>query len=228
MQPYDLFMLIVLIAATVFGAWKGLAWQLASMGSIFLSYFVAHTFREQVASLIDASPPWNKFLAMLILFLATSLAVWLSFRFVSQAIDRVKLKEFDRQIGALLGIAKGVMLCVIITLFAVTLLGDAQRQQIIGSRSGYYIAVLLDRSHAIMPPEVHDVLEPYIHSLDDRLEDDQRFFSHGDEHAPVAFPTGNEYTIPAPQYDKSAEPEAPHGQSLWEAARDAMFKAERR
>ena len=170
MQTYDLFMVVVLIAATVWGLWKGLAWQLASLGSTFLSYFIAYQFRYAVAEHINTEPPWNVFLAMLILYLATSALVWIAFRAVRAFIDQVKLKEFDHQIGAILGAAKGVILCVIITLFAVTLASEPQRQSIIGSRSGFYIAHLLDKSHGIMPVELHDILEPYLHSLDDSLD----------------------------------------------------------
>jgi membrane protein required for colicin V production len=247
MQAYDLFMIIVLVAATLFGLWKGLAWQVASLSSIFLSYFVAHTFSDQLANMLTTAAPWNKFLAMLILFIGTSLVVWLAFRYVSEAIDRVKLKEFDHQIGALLGIAKGVLLCVIITLFAVTLSGEEQRQQIISSRSGYYIAVLLDRSHAVMPPEVHD---PYIHSLDHQLSDEERQFGHDHEHDsenayqqdgssyppqqannngyPAGEPTSDRYANPAPQYNDTPAPTPPRTQGLWETARDALFKTEQR
>jgi uncharacterized membrane protein required for colicin V production len=146
MQTYDLVMLGVLVLATLFGAWKGLAWQVASIASIFVSFFVAVQFREPVARLLSASPPWNKFLAMLILFLGCSLLIWVVFRFVSDLIDRVKLKEFDRHAGAVLGLARGVLWCVIITLFAVTLLGQAQQQAIVQSRSGHYIALLLNRA----------------------------------------------------------------------------------
>jgi membrane protein required for colicin V production len=166
MQIYDIIMILVLVAASIFGAYKGLAWQIASLSSIFLSFVVACRFREPVSEYIDADPPWNTFAAMLILYIATSLAIWIAFRFVSGFIDRLKMKEFDRQLGALFGLAKGVVLSVIITLFAVTLLGEDQRQTIFKSRSGYYIAVLLNESHAIMPEEVHDVLHPYVHSLD--------------------------------------------------------------
>jgi membrane protein required for colicin V production len=170
MEVYDVIMLAVLLGATVFGAWKGLVWQLASLGAIVASYFVALEFRDEVAPYLKATPPWNVFLAMLILYVGTSLIIWLAFRLASRFVDRLKLKEFDRQIGALFGFAKGVLLCVIITLFAVTLLGESQRQAIVRSRSGYYIAQLLDRSHAVMPPEVRDVLHPYMHSLDERLD----------------------------------------------------------
>jgi membrane protein required for colicin V production len=92
--------------------------------------------------------------------------VWIGFNLVAEFIEKVKLKEFDRQVGALFGFAKGVLLCVLITLFAVTLLSEPQRQAICNSRSGYYIAILLDKADAVMPGEVHQVLGPYIDRLD--------------------------------------------------------------
>jgi len=166
MQAYDLLMLIILGLAIVWGAWKGLIWQVASIASIGLSYLVALRFRQQLAQFIDASPPWNMFLSMLMLFLGTGFVVWVAFNLVHEFIERVRLKEFDRQLGAVLGAAKGVLLCALVTLFAVTLLGDTQRQAICNSKSGYYIAVLLDRADPIMPKELHDVLAPYLDRLD--------------------------------------------------------------
>ncbi|MFT7640007.1 MAG: membrane protein required for colicin V production, partial [Pirellulaceae bacterium] len=56
MQIYDIIMLTVLVGATVLGLWKGVVWQIASMASIFLSFFVAMHFREPVAKLIQAAP----------------------------------------------------------------------------------------------------------------------------------------------------------------------------
>jgi membrane protein required for colicin V production len=170
MDNYDILMIVVLVAATLFGAWKGLAWQVASMAAIVASYYVAFHFRDQLAEHIHTTPPWNVFIAMLVLYVGTSFAIWVVFRLVSGFIDRLKLKEFDRQIGALFGLAKGVLLCVIITLFAVTLLGDQQREAIIRSKSGYYIAVLLDKADRVLPREVHEVLHPYIHELDAKLQ----------------------------------------------------------
>ncbi len=169
-ETYDIVMLAVLAVATLWGAWKGLAWQVASLAAIFASYLVAYQFRDTFAALIPVAAPWSMFLAMLLLYMLTSAGIWVMFGWVAKYIDRFKLKEFDRQIGALLGFAKGVILCVIITLFAVTLLGDQQRSQIVNSRSGYYIAVLLSKSHGLMPGEVHEVLEPFLHALDDRVD----------------------------------------------------------
>jgi membrane protein required for colicin V production len=169
MQSYDLVMIFVLVAATLWGARKGLAWQVASILSLGVSYFAALKFSDAIAPFINAEPPWNRFGAMLVIFLGVSLAVWLVFRMVSTVIDRIRLREFDRQIGALFGLAKGVLLCCVITFFAITLL-DGAREPILNSRSGYYIALLIDRADAVMPAEIHDVLGPYLHKLEEELD----------------------------------------------------------
>ena len=41
MQTYDMLMLVVLVGATVFGFWKGMAWQIASLASLVVSYFAS-------------------------------------------------------------------------------------------------------------------------------------------------------------------------------------------
>jgi membrane protein required for colicin V production len=121
--------------------------------------------------MIDAAHPWNVFLAMLILYISCSLLIWLLFRFISHLIDRIKLREFDSQIGALFGCFNGVIVCVLATLFSVTLLGAQTRESIVSSRSGYYIAVLLDKSHTLMPEEIHQVLHPFIEKLDGEMHE---------------------------------------------------------
>jgi len=173
METYDIVMLVVLVGAALFGAIKGFAWQLASIASITVSYFVAYRFREPISQSIQAEPPWNQFLAMLILYVGTALVIWVLFRMVSGSIDRLRLKEFDRQIGALFGLAKGALYCILITMFAVTLMGDGIREKIVASRSGHYIAQLLDRSQAIIPPEIHEVVQPYLNRFDERFNESQ-------------------------------------------------------
>lgn len=165
-ETYDIVMLTVLVAATMWGAYKGLVWQLASLASLVLSYVVAYQFRDIFAPWVPVAAPWNMVLAMLFLFLLTALGIWIVCQEISKFIDRLKLKGFDRQLGALLGCAKGVLLCVLITLFAVALLGEPERQAIVNSRSGYLIAVLIRRSHSLIPEEIQQVLEPYFEVLE--------------------------------------------------------------
>jgi membrane protein required for colicin V production len=173
MQAYDLIMLIVIGMAIIFGAIKGFAWQVASLASILISYLVAYRFKGQVAEMIHAAPPWNQFLAMLILYVGTSFVIWVGFRLLSGAIDKVKLKEFDRHIGAAFGLGKGLIYCLLITMFAMSLLGPKQQTAICQSRSGYYIASALDRGVGILPKEIHDVVGPYLQRLDEKLKNGQ-------------------------------------------------------
>ena len=168
---YDVVMLIILVSATVFGAWKGVAWQLASLASLVVSWLVAMRFGRQLARYLPGDEPWNHFLAMLILFLLTSLVIWLLFRMVAGLIDRVRLKEFDRQMGALLGLAKGALLCLVVTFFAVTL-SEGARQAVLHSHSGKLIARVIQQATPAMPEEVRDVLGKYIDQFERRLDPD--------------------------------------------------------
>jgi membrane protein required for colicin V production len=169
MQAYDLVMLVLVIGAIAFGFWKGLAWQIASLGSLVVSYFVALNCREPVAKAISAEPPWNMFLAMFMLFVGSWIAVWLGFSLVKNAIEQMKLKDFDRQAGALLGAVKGGLLCILVTFFAVTLLGESQRAAICQSHSGRYISLALNHADAVMPKELHAHLDPYLNKLEKEL-----------------------------------------------------------
>jgi membrane protein required for colicin V production len=173
MELYDICMLVVLVGAAVFGAWKGMAWQVASAASLVLSYAVALRFSEQLAPRFGQQAPLNRFIAMFVLYLGTSVVIWVAFRIVKGFIDRVRLKEFDRQMGALFGAAKGVLWCVAITFFAVTLSAKA-RTLVLQSRSGHYIAVLLDRAGPVMPKELHQVLDPYLNKLEQELDPESR------------------------------------------------------
>jgi len=169
MQTYDLLMLLVLVAATTFGFWKGMAWQIASLASLVVSYIAALQFSERLAPTFGDTAPWNRFVAMLAIYCVTSFMIWTAFRLVSGAIDKVRLEAFDKQLGAMFGFAKGVLLCVAITFFAVTLLPPTQGEMIVGSQSGQYIVALLNKADAVVPPEIHQVIDPYLDKVQQRL-----------------------------------------------------------
>lgn len=168
MQTYDLVMVAVLLGATALGFMKGMARQVASLASLVASYFVALHASPIVAPYIDQPEPLNRFIAMLLLYLLASLAIWLICRRVLQFIERMQLKEFDRQLGGVLGAAKGVLLCLAITFFTVTLSAHG-RETVLSSRSGHYIAKLMTQAEAVMPKELDAVLNPYRHELEQKL-----------------------------------------------------------
>ena len=165
-------MLIVMVAAVAWGLYKGFAWQVASFAAIVVSYIVAVQMRGPVAEMLDIDPPWNKLVAMLGLFVVTSLIVWTIFRMASTSIEKFKLKDFDRQIGAVLGGVKGMVACTIITMFALSFVKPESRQKIVDSKSGYLISQFIDKAHGIMPEEVHDVIHPYFDKFKQQMGDD--------------------------------------------------------
>ena len=167
-QPYDMLMLAVLVGAMLFGIWKGMAWEVASLASVFVSGAVAVSGNRSLAPHIDVPEPWNRILAMLILYVASAAAIWFVFHLVSKLIDRVHLKEFDRQLGGLCGLVKGVIYCVLITFFAV-MLSEPARQAILVSRSGDYISRTIHRATPILPDEIRNVLGKYLNEFDAKL-----------------------------------------------------------
>jgi len=162
MGIYDLLMLAVMVGSIMFGLWKGFAWQVASIAAIFVSYFVAMIFRGPLSGYISVSEPWNRFAAMLILFLATSLIIWMAYGYIKKTIKRLRLRGFDTQAGAILGAFKGIILCMLVTLFSVTLFGERVRQGVVNSRSGGYFAAAINATDAFVPREIHALLDPHI------------------------------------------------------------------
>jgi membrane protein required for colicin V production len=192
-------MLVVLGGATFFGFLKGFAWQIASLASLVLSYLMALRFADALAPQLNADPRWSKYLAMLVIYAGTSLVVWLAFRVVSGAIDRIKLREFDRQIGGLFGLLKGALFCTIITFFAVTLT-ETSRAAVLKSKSGGHIARLLHEAKPVMPPELSELLAPYIDKLNRGLDPTQTV-EHPSIPDPAALPGGLQNLGTPPQFN---------------------------
>jgi len=220
MSMYDILMLAVMVGAILFGFWKGLAWQIASISSIVVSYLVAMTFRSQLATYISAAEPWNQFAAMLILFLGTSLIIWAFYGYLKSTIHRFRLNSFDTQVGGILGAGKGLILCMLITLFAVTLFGSEIRQAVVASRSGGYLAAAVNRMNSIVPQEIHLVLDPHVQKFNQNLnETDPNFLPASEqklnEKLQVFHGTFQEPANPFPA-NRSAGPSNPLNSGLLE------------
>ena len=169
LEGYDLVMLGILAAAAVLGYFKGMVWQLAWIAGIAVSAAVALRFGGPLAPFFGSQAPWNRLVAMLALYVVTSLAVWLLFSVVSGLIKTVQLSSFDHQLGLLLGLTKGLLLCIVVTFFAVTL-APGYRDQIIGSRSGRLVAELIVRADQILPPDVVETVKPFVDRFQDELQ----------------------------------------------------------
>ena len=201
MSIYDISMIIIFLGAIWFGYWKGLAWQVASVAAIFLSYFVAVTFPDMLVPYISAEAPFNRFAAMLILFVGTSLIVWTIFASVSKSLKKMELKGFDRQAGALLGAAKGAILCMVVTMFSLSLLGDSARNAISESKSGYYVASGINQLPAILPDDMYQYVHNYVENFRNNIGDIQKnpILDRGNESQQVNGSSSSQFPPQQPQ-----------------------------
>jgi len=168
-DSYDIVMLGLLATAGLLGYFKGIIWQIAWIAGICLSSYVALRFSGQLAPLTGQQAPWDRLLAMLALYVATSLAVWIGFRVISSAIDAVHLGAFDHQLGLIFGLAKGALICVVVTFFTVTMV-PAYRNQITGSRSGQIVARLIGEADRYLPPDVHETINPFLQQFNEQFD----------------------------------------------------------
>ena len=162
-------MLGILAATALLGYFKGMVWQLAWIAGIVVSGFVSMRFANQFAPYFGQQEPWNRFASMLALYVGTSLAVWLLFQIVSGAINAIHLSAFDHQLGLLFGAAKGILLCVVITFFAVMLAPD-YRSQVVTSHSGQIVATLLVRADEYLPKEIHETIDPFVKQFEEQFQ----------------------------------------------------------
>ena len=160
-DSYDMVMLGLLATAGILGYFKGIVWQIAWIAGICLSSYVSLRFSGELAPYVGQQPPWNRLLAMLALYVGTSLVVWVVFRFVSSLIDAVHLSAFDHQLGLLFGLAKGSLICVVVTFFAVTMM-PAYRGEITGSQSGQIVAKLIGEADQFLPADIHETVDPFL------------------------------------------------------------------
>jgi membrane protein required for colicin V production len=193
MQIYDTIMLLV-IAATAFLGWrKGMVSQVASIVSLIASFVVAINFYEQAALHVKAAEPWNRVAAFVGLYLATSLVVWIFFKSILSSVERMKLSDFDHQMGGLLGVAKGVALVCVITLVAVNLLTPNTQTAIVQSKSGSVVSRLVHTLGPFMPQRMQPFLAQYVQRLDEAL---------GNPGGPFGTPTDGGYPTTSPYADQ--------------------------
>lgn len=162
---YDLIVLAILAFAMIRGAMKGMVWQLAVIAAIVLCFVFSESLSLSLAPMIGVEPPLNRWIAMFLLYVGFSFVCFAAARVLRDFIEKAKFEAFDRHLGALFGLLKGVAFSLVLTFFVVTI-SDSQRPVILRSYSGYASAVIMDGLHPVMPEGLHEVLEPYIHQLD--------------------------------------------------------------
>jgi membrane protein required for colicin V production len=210
---YDILILGLLIFFAIRGAIKGVVFQLASIAGIVLCFVFAGGISHTLGPYVHLDPPMNHWVVFGTAYLGFTFGCYLVARVLNDWLEKNKLKDFDRHLGAILGFVKGVALSLVLTFFVVTM-SQSARSALRNSYSGRYAAILMDRLHPILPDRLHDAVAEYIHLLDS--PDLDLKYSHDDhDHQNVDSVLGAPTSFPGTTIPGTAAPSSSPASSLW-------------
>jgi uncharacterized membrane protein required for colicin V production len=160
MTIYDMAMIGAVIAGVVWGFWRGITWQLASIASLVLGYSASRTLSEQLAPHFPGEPVVARALAMIVIYAAVSGGVFLVAWIVRTTLRKLQFEAYDRHLGMMLGAIEGGLLGLIVTLFVVSL-APQTRGPIFSSFTGKLVGQVMATLGPVLPGEARRVLAPF-------------------------------------------------------------------
>ena len=160
MTIYDGVMIGLILAGMLWGAIRGITWQLASIASLVLAYFFAHQVSGYLAPYIPGEAVVKRAGSMLAAYVLMSAGVFFVAWSVRATLKKIKFEAYDRHLGMMLGGIEGALLGIVGTLFVVSL-SPVSRDPIFSSTSGRVVARVMDSAGPVLPIEVRNVLEPF-------------------------------------------------------------------
>ncbi len=158
MTPYDVTMLVVVLAAMVWGGFKGLTWQLATLGSLLAGYLVAWPLSAELAPRFPGEGWIARGLALALTYVAISGGIFLVAWLVRRGLKQAQMEAYDRHLGMVLGAVVGVCVVVVGTLAAVSLT-PTWREPIFQSNSGRVVGHILAGVESTLPGDLHTRLD---------------------------------------------------------------------
>ncbi len=206
-QAIDLAVLIILLWTTVSGASRGLVSQLSWAVALLLCFKFAGTLAPQVEPLIQVEQPQlRQWIAMLIVYLALCAGSFVGAGIIGSWLVRTKLSGLDRNLGALLGLLKGIVICMTIMYFLITV--ERFRPWTARTYAAFGAATILSHSQLILqlvPESSMETVEGVLSDFNQRLRTD---FKELEDATPV---TGEELELGQAAswddlFDRSSDP----------------------
>jgi len=180
MTSIDIAVIVIIALFTIRGAWIGFIRQLAFIAALILAFLVAGAFSRQLAGFLkplDASPQLNFLLIYGAILLVVYLVVILLGLALSKMMKVTMLGGFDRVLGGVFGLVKGVFLA---TLLFMAVAGIMSESAEFLRRSFFYSS--LSTSAKVLSWFIHD------QDLRDRLRPKEAAISKLVEQAKEAIP----------------------------------------
>ncbi len=121
MNWIDFSIITLILLSTTISAFNGLVKELLSLLNWLLSFVIAIIFLDELAGLLEGLIPFADLqltIALLILFFSSFILFeWINY-LILNSIGPIHLSMPDRVIGGLLGIARGFVIIILLTLLA--------------------------------------------------------------------------------------------------------------
>ena len=159
MTLYDAAMIGVVVLGMIWGAVRGITWQVASIASLVLGYLVAFPLSAQLAPKFPGEPVVARALALLVAYACVSGGVFLAAWMIRETLRKLRFEAFDRHLGMILGGLEGALLGVVATVFVVSL-APRTRDPILTSPTGRVVSAVLNATQGALPAEIRTHLTP--------------------------------------------------------------------
>ena len=173
----DLVALAILLYCAVKGASRGLLSQLSWVIALLLCFKFSGTLAPAIEPLISIAPPLKQWLAMLAVYVGLCGVSFVVAGMLSSWMAKAKIIDFDKHLGGILGFVKGVVICMTIMFFAITM-SIPMRDIVSQTYSGYAAAIILHNSRHLIPllpenavPTVRNVIDDFNKSLQPAADD---------------------------------------------------------
>ena len=173
----DLVALAILLYCAVKGASRGLLSQLSWVIALLLCFKFSGTLAPRIEPMIGVAPPLKQWLAMLAVYVGLCGVSFVVAGMLSSWMAKAKIIDFDKHLGGILGFVKGVIICMTIMFFAITM-SVPMRNTVSQTYSGYAAAIILHNSRHLIPllpenavPTVRNVIDNFNKSLQPGTDD---------------------------------------------------------
>lgn len=151
---FDLIIVVTLVFFTLRGVRNGFVGEAAGILSLVGGFWAARAFNAQLAPQLTfiSDPNLRYIAACAVLFIGVMLLIGLVARLFKKIIAFSFVAWADRLAGALLGLAKGILIWAILIILLEKLMGDAPFMK--ESRALPYMSAIIDQIKQWLPPEM--------------------------------------------------------------------------
>jgi len=114
MNIIDISVIVLLVLFGIFGAYRGLIRQLFFLGGLIAGHLIGIEYYALVVSVLNLRFKYAELVGYVIIMLAVYIVVFIVGSFIKKKIHSIKLSFVDRAFGFFAGVAKGMLLVILL------------------------------------------------------------------------------------------------------------------